>query len=267
MSARPIRARARGRTRTVASVALATLSLVVACGDDEGSSVTTAVASAAPEPAAPLEGTLNLGFFPNVTHAPALVGVEEGLFAAALGDRVELNTFTFNAGTEAIEALFAEAIDISFIGPNPAINAWAQSEGTAIQIISGSTSGGAYLVVKPEITSVEQLAGRTLATPSLGNTQDVALRAWLQENGLETTPEGGGDVSILPQSNSTTLEAFVAGAIDGAWVPEPWATRLIEEAAAPCSSTSATCGPTPTASTSPPTSSCAPRTSGSTPTS
>ena len=230
MSARPIRARVRGRTRTVASVALATLSLVVAaCGDDEGSSVTTAVASAAPEPAAPLEGTLNLGFFPNVTHAPALVGVEEELFAGALGDGVELNTFTFNAGTEAVEALFAEAIDISFIGPNPAINAWAQSEGTAIQIISGSTSGGAYLVVNPDITSVDQLAGRTLATPSLGNTQDVALRAWLKENGLETTPAGGGDVTILPQSNSTTLEAFVAGAIDGAWVPEPWATRLIEE--------------------------------------
>lgn len=194
---------------------------------------TTVPATEAPtpttEPAAPLEGTLNLGLFPNVTHAPALVGVENGIFADALGDGVELNTFPFNAGTEATEALFAEAIDITFIGPNPAINAFAQSDGTAIRIISGSTSGGAYLVVKPEITSVEQLAGKTLATPSLGNTQDVALRAWLKESGYETTPEGGGDVAILPQSNSTTLEAFIGGAIDGAWVPEPWATRLITE--------------------------------------
>ncbi len=257
MTVRPTRAR---RRVLVAALTASLALLAAACGDDESSSdatdaaVTTVAApttaaattepassdtteAAAPTTAAPettaaaesLEGTLNLGFFPNVTHAPALVGVEEGLFAEALGDGVELNTFTFNAGTEAVEALFAEAIDISFIGPNPAINAWAQSEGTAIRIISGSTSGGAYLVVKPEITSVEQLAGRTLATPSLGNTQDVALRAWLKENGLETTPDGGGDVSILPQSNSTTLEAFIGGAIDGAWVPEPWATRLIEE--------------------------------------
>ena len=245
------------RRRTVV-IAAAVLSLVAAaCGDDGDESsdtaATTAVPTAATEApvatdspeateapgateapattaaAEPLEGTLNLGFFPNVTHAPALVGVEQGLFAEALGDGVELNTFTFNAGTEATEALFAEAIDISFIGPNPAINAFAQSDGTAIRIISGSTSGGAYLVVKPEITSVEQLEGRTIATPSLGNTQDVALRAWLKENGLETTPDGGGDVSILPQSNATTLEAFIGGAIDGAWVPEPWATRLILE--------------------------------------
>lgn len=193
---------------------------------DTASAPTTTPAT---EPAAPLEGTLNLGFFPNVTHAPALVGIDQGLFAGALGDGVELNTFTFNAGTEATEALFAEAIDITFIGPNPAVNAFAQSDGEAVRIIAGSTSGGAYLVVKPEITSVEQLAGKNIATPSLGNTQDVALRAWLKENGLETTPEGGGDVAILPQSNSTTLEAFVAGSIDGAWVPEPWATRLIEE--------------------------------------
>ena len=218
---------------------------------DHGAPTTAAPATTAA--AAPLEGTLNLGFFPNVTHAPALVGVENGLFADALGDGVELNTFTFNAGTEATEALFAEAIDITFIGPNPAINAFAQSDGTAIRIISGSTSGGAYLVVKPEITSVEQLAGKTLATPSLGNTQDVALRAWLKENGYETTPEGGGDVAILPQSNSTTLEAFIGGAIDGAWVPEPWATRLIQEGGGTVLVDERDLWPETTASTSPPT--------------
>jgi NitT/TauT family transport system substrate-binding protein len=223
------------RTSRVAlrGMAVALVALVAACGSDsEGASSTAAPAEpevASSESVAAVEGTLNLGYFPNVTHAPALVGLEEGIYAEALGPDVELNLFTFNAGTEATEALFAGAIDISFIGPNPAINAFAQSEGTAIRIISGSTSGGAFLVVRPDITSVDQLAGLTLATPSLGNTQDVALRAFLADNGFETTPEGGGDVTILPQSNSTTLESFVAGEIDGAWVPEPWATRLIQE--------------------------------------
>ncbi len=171
----------------------------------------TAPASTTPatEPAAPLEGTVNFGFFPNVTHAPALVGIGEGLIQDALGDGVDLKTFTFNAGTEAIEALFAGSIDITLIGPNPAINGFAQSDGEALRIVSGSTSGGAYFVVKPEITSAEQLAGTTIASPSLGNTQDVALRAWLADQGYETTPEGGGDVTILPQSNSTTLESFL----------------------------------------------------------
>ncbi|MDP2289956.1 MAG: ABC transporter substrate-binding protein, partial [Actinomycetota bacterium] len=203
-----------------------------ACGDDadpgtSGSEPTGQ--SVADGGAAALEGTVRLGYFPNVTHAPALVGMAQGTFTEALGDGVDLKSFTFNAGTEAVEAMLSESLDITLIGPSPAINAFSRSNGEAIRIVAGSTSGGAYLVVKPEITSVEQLAGTTLATPSLGNTQDVALRAWLQESGLEATPEGGGDVSILPQSNSTTLESFISGAIDGAWVPEPWATRLIEE--------------------------------------
>ncbi|MGD9705707.1 MAG: ABC transporter substrate-binding protein [Acidimicrobiia bacterium] len=212
------------RLRTL-SVALCLALFAGACGsnDDDSSGVPS------PTSAEALTGRVNLGFFPNVTHAPALVGVEEGLFDDALGDGVEFDTFTFNAGTEATEALFAGAIDLTFIGPNPAINAFAKSGGEAIRIISGSTSGGAYLVVKPEITTPAELVGRTIATPSLGNTQDVALRAWLAEQGFETTPEGGGDVTILPQSNATSLESFVAGSIDGAWVPEPWATRLILE--------------------------------------
>ena len=147
---------------------------------------------------------------------------------AALGDTT-LETFTFDAGTEAAEALLAGSLDLTFIGPNPAINAWAKTKGDAVRIVAGSTSGGAFLVVKPEITSADQLAGKKIASPSLGNTQDVALRAWLKEQGYETTPEGGGDVTIIPQKNSTTLESFISGDIDGAWVPEPWATRLIDE--------------------------------------
>ena len=188
--------------------------LAAACGGDETAGEAT---------------TLRLGCFPNVTHAPALVGIQEGFFAEALGSDVELELSYFNAGPEAVESLFGEALDATFIGPNPAINAYAQSDGEAIRIIAGSTSGGAFLVVRPGIESVEDLAGTTLATPQLGNTQDVALRAWLIEQGLSADTAGGGDVSIVPQSNADTLRAFQAGDIDGAWVPEPWATRLIQE--------------------------------------
>ncbi len=229
MTVTPAR-RTRRHVRAVAALCGVVL-LASACGSDDGDDAASAAppAEAEASSARTLAGTVNLGFFPNVTHAPALVGMEQGLFADALGGGVELNPFTFNAGTEAIEALFAGAIDLTFIGPNPAINAYAQSNGEAIRIVSGTTSGGAYFVVKPEITAPDQLAGRTIATPSLGNTQDVALRAWLADQGLETTLEGGGDVTILPQSNATSLESFVAGSIDGAWVPEPWATRLILE--------------------------------------
>jgi NitT/TauT family transport system substrate-binding protein len=173
--------------------------------------------------------TLRLGYFPNVTHATAIVGVEKKLFEESLGADVTLETAPFNSGTEAVEALFSDAIDASFVGPNPAINAWQQSQGEAIRIVSGATSGGAFLVVREGIDSAEDLRGRKLSSPDLGNTQDIALRAWLKDQGLETDLEGGGDVSILPQENAQILETFRAGEIDGAWVPEPWATRMIDE--------------------------------------
>jgi NitT/TauT family transport system substrate-binding protein len=172
---------------------------------------------------------LRLGYFPNVTHATAIVGIHDGLFEDRLGDDVGFRGVSFNSGTEAIEALFSDAIDASFVGPSPAINAWQQSGGEAIRIVSGATSGGAFLVVREGLESAEDLRGKTLSTPDLGNTQDVALRAWLREQGLETDLEGGGDVSIVPQENAQILETFRAGEIDGAWVPEPWATRLIDE--------------------------------------
>ena len=173
--------------------------------------------------------TLRLGFFPNVTHATALVGVQRGIFAEKLGSDVNLTTQTFNAGGDVVEAIFNGGLDASYVGPNPAINAWAQSQGEAIRIISGATSGGAFLVVSPDITKPEDLAGKKLGSPQLGNTQDVALRAWLLDQGFETDQEGGGDVSVLPQANAEILTAFASGALDGAWVPEPWATRMIEE--------------------------------------
>lgn len=171
---------------------------------------------------------VRLGFFPNITHAPALVGVDKGLFAKELGS-TPLETKSFNAGPAAVEALFGDALDITYIGPNPSINAYQKSKGDAVRIVSGSTSGGAYFVVKPEITSAQDLKGKTVASPQLGNTQDVALRSWLKQQGLSADASGGGDVSIKPQENADTLTAFKNGQIAGAWVPEPWATRLVQE--------------------------------------
>ena len=171
---------------------------------------------------------VRLAFFPNVTHAPTLVGVEEGIFAKALGKNT-LETKAFNAGPDEITALLAGAIDIGYIGPNPSVNGFVQSNGEAVRVVSGATSGGAYLVVKPEITKAADLKGKKLATPQLGNTQDVALRTWLKKQGLSTNTQGGGDVQVVPQDNGVTLDAFKQNQISGVWVPEPWATRLITE--------------------------------------
>jgi NitT/TauT family transport system substrate-binding protein len=194
--------------------------LTAACGGGSPSSK----AGAGPE--APTK--VRLGYFPNVTHATALVGVESGIFKTALGPNT-LETKTFNAGPAAVEALFSGALDASYIGPNPAINAYVQSGGDAIRIVSGATSGGALLVVKPSINGPADLKGKKVASPQRGGTQDVALRYWLRSNGLKSDLEGGGDVSVVPQENAQTLETFRSGQIDGAWVPEPWATRLVQE--------------------------------------
>lgn len=171
--------------------------------------------------------TLRLGHFPNLTHATPIVGMEKGILAEQLGPNVKIEIRTFNAGPEAVEALFSGAIDATYIGPNPAINAWARSRGKAIRIVSGAASGGAAFVVKPSITRPEDVRGRKIATPQLGNTQDVALRHWLRQQGLNTTREGGGDVQVVPQDNAVTVEAFKNNAIDGAWVPEPTLSRLV----------------------------------------
>jgi NitT/TauT family transport system substrate-binding protein len=173
--------------------------------------------------------TLRLGYFPNITHATAIIGVQSGIFARNLGGNVKLQTLTFNAGPAAVEALFSGALDASYMGPNPAVNAYVRSKGEAVRIIAGATSGGTFLVVRPEIGKAADLKGKRVASPELGNTQDVALRGWLQAQGLKTDTAGGGDVSVTPQENSQTLQAFKSGQIAGAWVPEPWATRLVQE--------------------------------------
>lgn len=172
---------------------------------------------------------VRLGYFANLTHAPALVGLAQGFFQEEL-DNVVLRPARFNAGPDAITAMFTGAVDLTFIGPNPAINGFAQSNGEALRIVSGVTSGGAALVVRPGLSTPQDLMGRRLATPQLGNTQDVALRAWLLDQGLSVDIQGGGQVAIVPQDNAQILQVFVTGDIDGAWVPEPWATRLVLEA-------------------------------------
>jgi len=174
---------------------------------------------------------LRLGYFANVTHAAALIGVQEGLFEDELGD-TKLSTQVFNAGPDVVEAVFAGALDAAYIGPSPAINAYGQSDGEAVRIVSGAASGGAQLVVREGIDSPEDLKGTTLASPQLGNTQDVALRTWLTEEGLENSIEGGGDVTIAPTANADTLTLFQDGELDGAWLPEPWSSRLVLEAGA-----------------------------------
>jgi NitT/TauT family transport system substrate-binding protein len=197
-----------------------------------GATLAALAALAGCSPAAETPGVVRVGYFANVTHAPALFAVEQGYFTEAFGPDVKLETRVFNAGPEAVEALFSDALDITYIGPNPAINAFAQSNGEAIRIVAGATSGGAALVVAPDITTPAQLKGKKLATPQLGNTQDVALRAWLAGQGIAANLEGGGDVSIAPQASAQTLETFRSGVVQGAWLPEPWSTRLVLEGGA-----------------------------------
>jgi NitT/TauT family transport system substrate-binding protein len=215
------------RSRRGAFLLAAVLLLVAAfgasCSKDEAST------AAGPGPGGTSAPTnVRLGYFANITHAPALVGIQKGFFKDKLGKNT-LEAKVFDAGPAAIEAMNGDALDITYIGPNPSINSYQKSNGEAVRVVAGSTSGGAYFIVKPEINSAEDLRGKTVASPQLGNTQDVALRAWLKSKGLNTDTSGGGDVSIKPQANADTLTAFKDGTIVGAWVPEPWGTRLIQE--------------------------------------
>ena len=208
-------------TRALAASA-AVLSLVAAvAGCSRADSDETPVASTDKGPAT----ELRLGYFPNVTHAAALVGLDKGLFSKELGS-TKLVPTKFNAGPEAVGALLGGSLDASFIGSGPAINAYAKSKGEAVRLVAGTTSGGAQLVVKPTITKVEDLVGKTIVTPSLGNTQDVSLKKLLAEKGLT------GKVKVTNLENAQTLDAFKKGEVDGAWLPEPWSSRLVLDAGA-----------------------------------
>jgi sulfonate transport system substrate-binding protein len=169
---------------------------------------------------------VKLGYFPNLTHASAIVGIKNGYFKNALAsDGATLKALDFNSGSDTIDALLAGDLDATYIGPSPAISAYATSQN--VSIVSGATSGGASLVVSKNITSPSDLAGKTLATPGQGNTQDVALKYWLKQKGYQVSPDGQGDLTVIPQDNSLTVQQFQQGKIDGAWVPEPYASILV----------------------------------------
>lgn len=188
----------------------------------------TACAGGAPDVGSQVQAapaTLRIGYFANFTHAPAIVGLERGTFQKALGSATTVKTSVFDAGPTETEALLSGSLDIGFIGPGPVVNAYAKSK--AVRVIAGAAANGAALVVRRGITSVAELKGATLATPKLANTQDIALRYFLKQHGLATTVTGGGAVRIQPQSNSDAVNAFKQGQLDGAWVPEPYATELV----------------------------------------
>jgi NitT/TauT family transport system substrate-binding protein len=173
---------------------------------------------------------IHVGAFPNITHSQAMVGKANGWFEKRMGPKVTIDWKSFNAGPSAIEALFAGAIDMTYIGPNPAISGYVRSNGEALRIVAGATSGGAALVVRNDsgIQKPEDFHGKKVASPQMGNTQDVALRAWLIAHGMKSTDKGG-DVQVIPLANPDQLTLFMKKELDGAWAPEPWATRLIRE--------------------------------------
>jgi NitT/TauT family transport system substrate-binding protein len=194
------------RTPRLVAAAAVAVALLVAAGCSRADKSSSDAAPVADKGAAT---ELRLGYFPNVTHAPALIGLGEGLFTKELGS-TKLVPTKFNAGPEAVTALLGGSLDASFIGSGPAINAYAKSKGEAVRLIAGTTSGGAQFVVKSTITKPEDLAGKTIATPQLGNTQDVSLKKWLADKGLT------GKVKVTNLENAATLDAFKKGDVDGA---------------------------------------------------
>jgi NitT/TauT family transport system substrate-binding protein len=212
-----------GARRVATSLALLSTAVVVgACGSSTGGGSGSAHQ---PDPA-----TLNLGYLVNFTHAPALIGVTQNFFQGAMPKATTVKTTTFATGTAESEALLGGTLDAAFVGPGPAINAFLKTKGKVL-IIAGTTSGGAGLVVSSKIASGNfpaDLAGQTLSTPSLGNTQDIALRTWLATKSLTSNVNGGGQVNIDTSSgNSVSLQNFEAGKIAGGWVPEPYESQFI----------------------------------------
>ncbi|MEV5963499.1 ABC transporter substrate-binding protein [Kribbella sp. NPDC051952] len=207
--------------RPVRLLAAALALTVAAAGCSRADSDETTAATSDKGPAT----ELRLGYFPNVTHAAALVGLGKGLFSKELGN-TKLVPTKFNAGPEEVGALLGGSLDAGFIGSGPAINAFAKSNGEAVRLIAGATSGGAQLVVKPTITKPEDLVGKTVVTPQLGNTQDVSLKKWLAGKNLT------GKVKVTNLENAQTLDSFKKGDVDAAWLPEPWSSRLVLDAGA-----------------------------------
>jgi NitT/TauT family transport system substrate-binding protein len=215
--------------RRVTAAAMIGAALLLAAGCSSSSAGTTSSGSGSGN-ADPTPVTVRLGFLENITHASALVALKEGYFTNDLGSAGTLKPTAFSTGTEETTALLAGQLDAAYVGPNPAINAWQKSGGTAIKIVSGAAEGGASVVVAKGITSAAQLKGKTLATPSLGNTQDVALRYWLKQNGIATTATGGGDAFIKPTTpNSAAVLEFKSGQIAGGSEPAPYDVEMVAD--------------------------------------
>ncbi len=172
---------------------------------------------------------LRLGYFANINHAQAVIGIGSGDFQNSLGG-VKIESQVFNAGPSAIEALVANRIDVAYVGPNPAINGYLKSDGQGLRIIAGASSGGAVFVIRNDsgINDIHDFAGKKFASPQLGNTQDVALRSYLLKNGYKTS-ENGGSVIIIPAKTADIVTMMTKKDIDGAWVPEPWGTILVKQ--------------------------------------
>jgi NitT/TauT family transport system substrate-binding protein len=218
------------RRVTAAAMVGAALLLAAGCSSSSSSSSDPATTSGNTAGAAAAPVTVRLGFLENITHASALIALKEGFFTSALGSAGTLNPTAFSTGTEETTAILAGQLDAAYVGPNPAINAWQKSGGTAIKIVSGAATGGASVVVAKGITSASQLKGKTLATPSLGNTQDVALRYWLKQNGIATTATGGGDAFIKPTTpNSAAVLEFKSGQIAGGSEPAPYDIEMVSD--------------------------------------
>src|SRR5246127_5467889 len=216
------------RRVTAAAMVGAALLLAAGCSSSSSSSSDPATASGNTASAAAAPVTVRLGFLENITHSSALIALKEGFFSSALGSAGTLKPTAFSTGTEETTAILAGQLDAAYVGPNPAINAWQKSGGTAIKIVSGAATGGASVVVAKGITSAAQLKGKTLATPSLGNTQDVALRYWLKQNGVATTTTGGGDAFIKPtKPNSAPVLQFKSGQIARASQPAPYHVQMV----------------------------------------
>lgn len=179
---------------------------------------------------------LRVGYFPNVTHAQGVIGrtltaQQKGWFEERLGPDVEVQWYAFNAGPSAMEAIFAGSVDMTYVGPSPAINAYMRSQGEEIRVVAGAACGGAALLVRPGsgIEKPADFKGKRLATPQLGNTQDIAARVWLKQQGFAIS-QMGGDVMVLPTANPDQLALFQQGKIDAVWTVEPWVSRIEREA-------------------------------------
>ncbi len=212
--------------RRVTTAAMIGAALLLAGCSSSSSSSTGSTANSNAGGSSPV--TVRLGFLSNITHAPALIALKEGFFTKALGSAGTVKATAFSAGTEETTAILSGQLDVAYVGPNPAITAWQKS--SDIQIISGVATGGASIVVKKGITSAAQLKGKSLATPSLGNTQDVALRYWLKQHGVTTNTTGGGDAFIKPtKPNSAAVLQFKSGQIAGASEPAPYDIQMVQD--------------------------------------